>query len=260
MRTHQLVAFNTAINSDNKIHDDEVAKKFGFTGGLVPGVDVYAYLCWGPVSEWGEEWLQRGTAEVRFGSPTYDGDTVTVEWDGATGSLRNSAGMVVSSGTFGLAGSAPAVDPNRYAVGVKPPRDARPAASPASLVSGQALGPWQHRFVAADAGRYLADVRESLDLYQRLGVAHPGWVLRAANYVLSDNVVLGPWMHVGSKVRNLGPVGDGAAVEARALVSAEYEKKGHRFVELDVLILADGAPVAQIDHTAIYQPRQVAAA
>ena len=51
MRTHELVAYNTAIASDNKIHDDSVAHQFGFKGGLVPGVDVYAYLCWGPVSE-----------------------------------------------------------------------------------------------------------------------------------------------------------------------------------------------------------------
>ena len=33
MATHQLVAFNTALDSDNKIHDDEVAQRFGFTGG-----------------------------------------------------------------------------------------------------------------------------------------------------------------------------------------------------------------------------------
>ena len=42
---YALDAFNTATESANKIHDDTVAKNLGFRGGLVPGVDVYAYLC-----------------------------------------------------------------------------------------------------------------------------------------------------------------------------------------------------------------------
>jgi hypothetical protein len=50
-------------------------------------------------------------------------------------------------------------------------------------------------------------------------------------------------------------VGDGEEVSARALVTDEWEHKGHRFVRLDVLHLADGRPVARTDHTAIYQPR-----
>ena len=44
MQTYRVSAFNTAQESENKIHDDDVARRFGFTGGLVPGVDVYAYM------------------------------------------------------------------------------------------------------------------------------------------------------------------------------------------------------------------------
>jgi len=36
-------ARNLAPDSDNKIHDDSVAQQFGFSGALVPGVDVLAY-------------------------------------------------------------------------------------------------------------------------------------------------------------------------------------------------------------------------
>lgn len=38
----EIVAFNTAHASENRIHDDATAKRYGFAGGLVPGVDVYA--------------------------------------------------------------------------------------------------------------------------------------------------------------------------------------------------------------------------
>ncbi len=36
----------------------------------------------------------------------------------------------------------------------------------------------------------------------------------------------------------------------------EREHKGHRFVDLDVEITADGRPVWSGFHTAIWQPRQ----
>ena len=50
---YHVEAFNTAKVSENKIHDDEVARKFGFRGGLVPGVDVYAYMTHLPVEALG---------------------------------------------------------------------------------------------------------------------------------------------------------------------------------------------------------------
>ena len=40
-----------------------------------------------------------------------------------------------------------------------------------------------------------------------------------------------------------------------------YDKKGHRFVELDALVVANGkTPLAHCHHIAIYQPREQAAA
>jgi len=39
---YPVEAFNASKESENKIHDDAVAQRFGFRGGLVPGVDVYA--------------------------------------------------------------------------------------------------------------------------------------------------------------------------------------------------------------------------
>ncbi|MGH9024465.1 MAG: hypothetical protein ACRDV9_15460, partial [Acidimicrobiia bacterium] len=88
------------------------------------------------------------------------------------------------------------------------------------------------------------------------GIAHPAWILRDANYVLASNVRLGPWIHVESSVQHHGLVRDGEDVSARAILLAEWERKGHRFVTLDVLHLADGRPVARTRHTAIYRPRR----
>ena len=75
---YRVEAFNTAKASENKIHDDAVACRFGFGGGLVPGVDVYAYMAHLPVARWGRAGLERGAAECRFHKPVYDGEIATV--------------------------------------------------------------------------------------------------------------------------------------------------------------------------------------
>jgi acyl dehydratase len=255
---YSLVAFNTGTASTNKIHDDEVAKRFGFRGGLVPGVDVYAYLTHPPAAAWGRDWLERGTMRARFVQPVYDGDEVEVVPVGDVAlELRDSAGAVCANATASFPVSMPdAVDPEDW-----PAVDQRvdpPSASPEALMPGTALGLVPHTFRAERAAEYLADIRETLPLYEAEGIAHPGWLLRDANYVLSSNVRLGPWIHVESDVQHLGLVRDGDEVSARALVTAEWEAKGHRFVTLDVLHLAGARPVARTTHTAIYRPRGAA--
>jgi len=81
------------------------------------------------------------------------------------------------------------------------------------------------------------------------------------NRVLVDNAVLGPWIHVGSRMQLLSATRSGDELTARAKVTGNYEKKGHRFVELDALVVANGrTPVAHCHHIAIYQPREQAAA
>ena len=42
--TYTVRAHNASIHSENKIHEDTVAKQYGFRGGLVPGVTVHAYM------------------------------------------------------------------------------------------------------------------------------------------------------------------------------------------------------------------------
>ena len=72
---YSVEAYNLSHASENKIHDDAMAQKLGFTGGLVPGVEVYAYACHPAVRRWGRAWLERGQMDCRFLKPVYDGRT-----------------------------------------------------------------------------------------------------------------------------------------------------------------------------------------
>ena len=270
MIRRRLAAFNTATASENKIHDDATAKRFGFSGGLVPGVDVHAYLCWGPAEVWGLDWVERGTITSRYTRPTYDGATVTVEFDADTGGCRlldgDEAVLAEGRATMPLTPDATpdamrdampdaVSDPERFPWAPLP--EVRPRASCRTLSRGTVLGSVDTTFPDEESHGYLDDVRERVELYRTHGIAHPGWVLRLANRVLKQNVELGPWIHTSSAVRHHGAIREGASVSCRGTVADEYERSGHRFAELALAVWADDVPVATIHHTAIHLPRQV---
>ena len=71
MKSWTAEALNTAPDSSNKIHGDELAKQYGFQGGLVPGVTISAYLIHPAIELWKEEWLNNGYADCRITSPLY---------------------------------------------------------------------------------------------------------------------------------------------------------------------------------------------
>jgi acyl dehydratase len=260
---YRVSAFNTAHDSENKIHDDAVARRFGFGGGLVPGVDVYGYMTHLPVIRWGSAWLERGTAECRFLKPVYDGDIASVtarEEGGALDISVESRGEICATGRAGLPdapGAAPALDLFRLV----PQRAERPPADETSLAADSWLGIEPYPISPEVTRRYLADLREAAPIYAEEGLIHPATILRSCNFVLSRNVVLGPWIHTGSRVQHLATAAVGDTLSVRAHITGNYEHKGHRFVELDALVFAnDTTPVAHIAHTAIYRPRQLAAA
>ena len=259
---YRVEAYNTAHFSENKIHDDEVARRYGFSGGLVPGVDVYAYMTHAALARWGRAWLERGRAECRFLKPVYEGETATVtavESDGGLAITVESRGEDCASGAAWMTEAPSPPTLNEFAEALPPA--ARPAADEQTLAPGRLFGIAPFRLTPEFAQRHLRDVRESDPIYASEGIAHPGTILRLCNWVLAQNVVLGPWIHVGSKLQNFAAARVGDELTMRARVTDNYERKGHRFVELDALAIANSrTALARIAHTAIYRPRQVDAA
>jgi hypothetical protein len=139
-----------------------------------------------------------------------------------------------------------------------PAPELRPPADEVSLASGTWLGIRPLEVTPELAASYLADIRETAPLYETERLVHPGLVGRLANAALTQNVRLGPWIHVGSRVAYLAAARIGETLSLRGQVTGNYERKGHRFVELDALILAGARKLARLHHVAIYRPRQVA--
>ncbi|WP_417513923.1 hypothetical protein [Minwuia sp.] len=258
---YEIEAFNTATESENRIHDDGIAKRFGFQGGLVPGVDVYAYMTRAAVLVFGESFLRSGIMDCRFGQPVYDGETIAV-----TGQLDHDGLLKIEltgrNATLATATARPgAGDPvpgiSRYPTTEMPGPDDRPPAGPDSLKDGQALGTLREATDADSQRSYRRDVRETLELYEAQGIVHPGYLLRRANSALKDNVLLGPWIHVGSTVTHFSVLRAGEPLETRSRVDRLYDHKGHGFVDLNVALFSGDRAIARIAHVAIYEPRQV---
>jgi hypothetical protein len=170
-----------------------------------------------------------------------------------------SRGQLCATGSASLPAIAPSVSISDFAetaaVAERRPVDAT------SYELGKWLGTVPRAWAGEAATEYLTDIRERDPIYANGGLGHPGLLQRVMNRLLVDNAILGPWIHVGSRMQLLSAGKAGDEITARARVTGNYEKKGHRFVELDALVVANGrTPLAHCQHVAIYQPREQAAA
>ena len=251
MEAYRVRARNTALDSENRIHEDTTAAAYGFRGGLVPGVTVYGYLTVPVVRHYGEAWLARGGMRVTFLQPFYDGDEVVVELaDKLVSACRLDGTPCAKGEVFWTETDAPAL--SVYAEAPLPAE--RPPASAVSLTPGRVLGSLHLRASLPD-DTFLTMQDEQLPVY-REGIMHPAAMLTLSNQLLLQNVKLGPWIHVASEIHNFSLVRDGDAIIVRGRVVERFERKGHQLVVLDIIIVAEGDRVVQqVRHTAIYEPR-----
>ena len=263
LEPYKVVAYNTSRHSENKMHDDAVARRFGFAGGLVPGVDVYAYMAHPAVARWGRSFLEHGSMQARFLKPVYDGEIAIVTATEANGSLDlevRSRDVVCATGSASMTNTAPPRLDTFVAAVAGDPASRQPA-DELTLQEGRWFGMRPLRITVESITQYVADVRETDPLYASENLAHPGLLPRLFNWALMHNVVLGPWIHVASKIDHLAAAQVGDELTVRAQVTGNYDRKGHRFVELDGVVVANGTkPIARVAHTAIYRPRAAAAA
>jgi acyl dehydratase len=231
-------------------------------------VTIYGYLSRLAVTAWGLDWLRRGTASVRFLRPVYDGNELTLAGRVVGRSLnpvageavaeleaRTPAGEVAATMVAGLAWGGPVMVPDPRGYPAAPLPASPPPATDDAIAT---LGPLGAPAVVLDAAM-LVEAADDLDdpspVYRPPdGVVHPGFLLRQANRALSENFVLGPWVHVSSDVAHCGLARAGDRLETRGRVAGVYERKGRGWVDLDLLVVADGSrPVAHVRHTAIYR-------
>lgn len=248
--SYAVVARNLDPAADNRIHDDDVARAFGFTGALVPGVEVFAHATSPLVATWGAGFFDGGRVALRFRRPVYDGETVVVtaepRTDGFGLVVTGPDAVVRAVGTAHPPTPGPPVDLARYPATPLPqplPTDPRP-------------GPFGTVDMPGDpraASDYLFAVEDPIPLYRDAGLLHPGLLLRLVNLALMSNVELGPWIHTSSACRFLALPSASAAATVRSVVTGTARRGAHDEVTYDAVVLLDDRPVLEVTSTALYR-------
>ena len=265
--SYRVRARNTAAESENKIHDDSVAASYGFRGGLVPGVTVYAYMTVPLVERFGLDWIERGSMQVKFHQPFYDGEEVLVRAEVNEGADPVNVSITASREDGIACATALATVNDRsawlgearlddYPEAPLPHIEARPIPSRELLVPGAALGSLTETITVPDTAT-LENLDERLPIYRSdEAIAHPFTLLSLANQILVRNYKLGPWIHAASDLINWSGARDGEEISVRGRIAECFERKGHEFVVLDLLVVAEKSRIVQqVRHTAIYRPR-----
>jgi hypothetical protein len=233
----RVTAHNPAPDSDNKIHDDAVARTYGFRGGLVPGVTVYGYMIPAVLENLGPDWLERGSIAFRLHAPCYEGDVVVSRCAGQAVSAESEESSLYASGIVGIgnnAGAAPT-----FPLHPLPEMDQRPIASRESIFPGRRLG----------------SIRQQLDVTDESAI--PERLLHMANDLLMQNFRMGPWIHAGSEVRHHRLAPCGQEITVSGVIQDCFERKGRNFAVAALEMSAnDGVGelrlIVTVRHTFIY--------
>jgi len=252
MTAYQVTARNFSSASENRIHSDEIAQKYGFTGALVPGVAVYGHTTYPMAADLGAAWLEHSVSSVRLHKPTYHGDQLTLQrTDDDTGAhvaCHNSNGTLVAS----LDSTLTVPEPEHLALldgEFKHPQRVEIAWD--NVAPHAVFAPWTAELSPQECQRTASEVGDELSLYK--DYAHPHLLLSLANTALMNEYVMPTWLHVGSETRHRAALRVGDEITVRSVVLDKWRKKGHEFIQVWVTYWRDEQLTTDILHTAIFK-------
>jgi len=265
MNTWTATAFNTAPDSENQIHGDDLAKEYGFEGGLVPGVTISAYLVHPLIELWGQDWLDSGFANCRITSPLYDNEEFTVETDQVQ---ENKANTILKRSNGVISANAEVSIPEKP---LTPPKlrgnnivsdefVAQPATKEVwqSLKSNGCLA-FKFKWDSLDPLIYLRDEELLPELLRPKGRGYSNlcFLLGCSNWILAGNAYMNPWVHLQTISQNFRAVELNTELIAEMEINKIYEKKGHEFIDVFVNLFdeTDESCVMSINLIAIYKMR-----
>ena len=254
MSSYAATARNFSTSSENRIHSDEIAKKFGFKGALVPGVAVYGHLTYLLAERFGEDWLGHSMDSVRLLKPAYHEDRLSFDLTQNDGLCEvrcfNEAQELLAVLTSSSPETLP--EPKPASIFDAPCKTAdRIEITWDSVVEGQPFAPWDVTLSAELNQRYTSQVADTLPWYETF--AHPHLLLSIANSALTKEYVMPTWIHVGSETRHRQALKVGDEITVKAVPLEKWQKKGHEFIRLYLSFWRGETLTTDILHTAIFK-------
>ena len=209
----------------------------------------------------GRDWLARGSAEVRFVRPVYEGE-------GDQGYRIGCLDRERRDYYYGVSGreaiSAPCAEggimrhPSSVPV-VEPSASDYPDGNGLFTISYLSRR-WKGRAAEIDHVRGTRSVnwqycrksiRDHHPLYETN--IHPGWLVNRASRILSANFAIPAWIDVSSQIQNFRTIENECRVETRGRVRDRFELKGDHFVVLELALFVPQGCLATILYTAIFR-------
>ena len=262
LAAYQITALNDALTSENRIHSDEIARKYGFTGALVSGVSIFGYLTHPLVATLGENWFRRSIAEVKFLKPAYEGDLLAIRLqplddtrqDCYRVSVSNTAGVLLAQLASQSITDLPPVDPlaDIRTDNVEP---TRPEISWDLIEPGRPAPRYEFLVSEERQQEALTLMRDELEFYRHgiHSLIHPYLLLKECNHALMRMFVLPAWVHVGSRLVLREPVRVGESLEVVTVPLEKWERKGHQFIRLYIAFRSASRVAIEVWHSAIFR-------
>lgn len=267
-------AFNQVPDSDNRIHSDELAREYGFTGALVPGVTVTSYLVQPAVEAWGLHWLERGAVHATIKSPLYDESEFQVEVTPAAEPGRYHAQLVSASRLCATAEvwlpDALEVEPEYQNHEIMTDAYQAPAAIRETMEKLRNQGCLAKSFLWSADHEMATYLRQQADMPTLLrtgavaadrqndsGYANMSFLLGCANRHFAAAARMSPWIHLEIRAQNFQAVPLDTPLVSEVTITDLFDKKGHEFADCVFnLFMADSKRcVCSIQQRAIYRMR-----
>ena len=258
-------ALNTAPNSENQIHGDDMAKEFGFKGGLVPGVTVSAYLLHPIIEKWGLDWLEKGWAKCKITSPLYDKENFSVYLNEISenkilSNLKNSNQVVTANAEASLLEDIPEAPKIRNdKIAIENFQGPRASKNVWMKLKKDGCMAFEYFWGGKDPLIYLRDQNNLPDLLNpsKKGLSNLSFLLGCSNWALASSAYMNPWIHLQTTSQNYQALSFNSSVIAEIQVNEVFEKKGHEFVDVDVNLFKqeDKSCIMTINLLSIYKVR-----
>tara|TARA_B100000029_G_scaffold508367_1_gene595074 strand:+ start:14409 stop:15242 length:834 start_codon:yes stop_codon:yes gene_type:complete len=252
-----------SVDIRNPIHSTDFANKYNFDGPLIAGVHVWGWATPLILNTLGQEWLEQGWAEFSFKQPTYPNDVLKIilaennDDQGFDLTMMNQKNIACVVGKVGL-GHATWID---EFLSSDPINDHHAMSDKLEITRDNLIANPNWIGISQDTNAKMArdfsleTQRNSDDIFVGdFPKLHPAWIAGWAENLMRHNFEVHHSIHTQSRIQFLKSISAGTTITGNAHFIDVYEKRGHQYVNFDVLLQDNfGEQVAKIRHWTIFK-------
>jgi hypothetical protein len=220
----------------------------------VPGFAVVGWMTRFPLQHFGDDWLHRGTMEIRYRQHLCVGDPLTIAIHATVDSMDFEAvrpdGQIVTSGHAALHSTdvAEAESARKQTGFIDGPIPKPPLAGVSEVIARQRLGALEVEFDLARDSAFVHHL-DTDDPWQGRSDAHPAFIVSTANVLVRRAIdfVDGRWLQGGANISFFRPIRAGSKLTFTGRMGDGFTTSARDFSMAEILVSADGVPSMRVD-------------